>query len=114
MPGFRVAKKAAAIHDADPSVEGLILLKHGIFTFGHSALEAYEGMIEMVSLAEARLRRGRKAVFATTQLPPRAAAVAEVAPIVGGTASREDENIEGALRRPVSASRTATATPNYA
>src|SRR5216684_392041 len=45
MPGFRLAKQAAAIHDADPGVEGLILLKHGIFTFGHSAREAYERMI---------------------------------------------------------------------
>src|SRR2546421_5751697 len=96
MPGFRLAKKAAAIHDVDPSVEGLILLKHGIFTFGHTAREAYERMIEMVSLAEARLRRGRKAVFATAQLPQRAASVAEVAPIVRGACSRKDEKIEGA------------------
>ena len=41
-------------------VEGLILLKHGIFTFGADAREAYERMIEMVTLAEERLKRGRK------------------------------------------------------
>src|SRR6266516_3350120 len=57
MPGFRLAKKAAEIKDADPKVEGLVLLKHGIFTFGDTAREAYERMIEMVSLAQARLRR---------------------------------------------------------
>jgi rhamnulose-1-phosphate aldolase/alcohol dehydrogenase len=113
MPGFRLAKQAAAIHDADPSVEGLILLKHGIFTFGHSAREAYERMIEMVSLAEARLRRGRKAVFATAQLPQRAAALAEVAPIVRGACSRKDEKIEGAHRRPVLEFRTGPAILNY-
>ena len=44
----------------DPSVEGLILHKHGIFTFGADAREAYERMIEHVTLAEERLKRGRK------------------------------------------------------
>src|SRR5215468_2554724 len=34
MPGFQLAKKAAEIFDDDPAVEGLVLLKHGIFTFG--------------------------------------------------------------------------------
>src|SRR5436309_1633787 len=99
MPGFRLAKRAAAIHDANPNVEGLLLLKHGIFTFGQTARESYERMIEMVSLAEARLRRGRKAVFATAQLPQRVASLAEAAPIVRGACSRKDEKVEGAYRR---------------
>ena len=34
MPGFGLAKAAAEVFDADPEVEGLILDKHGIFTFG--------------------------------------------------------------------------------
>ena len=42
MPGFALAKKAAEIYEADPKVEGLILLKHGIFTLGRDAREAYE------------------------------------------------------------------------
>src|SRR6266516_1887831 len=99
MPGFGLAKKAAEIHDVDPKIEGLILLKHGIFTFGASAREAYERMIEMVSLAEARVRRGRKAVFATAQRPQRTATLAEVAPIVRGVCSLKDANVEGAYRR---------------
>ena len=37
------------------AVEGLVLLKHGIFTFGSNAEEAYERMISAVSLAEERL-----------------------------------------------------------
>ncbi len=74
MPGFGLAKKAAEIYDAAPAVEGLILLKHGIFTFGASAREAYERMIEMVTLAEERLKRNRKAVFATAQVPQQIAA----------------------------------------
>ena len=34
MPGFALAKTAAEMFEADPAVEGLMLLKHGIFTFG--------------------------------------------------------------------------------
>ena len=64
-----IGHEAAEVFEQDPSVEGLILHKHGIFTFGESAREAYERMIEMVSAAEAALRRGRRAVFATAQLP---------------------------------------------
>jgi rhamnose utilization protein RhaD (predicted bifunctional aldolase and dehydrogenase)/NAD(P)-dependent dehydrogenase (short-subunit alcohol dehydrogenase family) len=113
MPGFGLAKKAAEIHDADPNVEGLLLLKHGIFTFAQTAREAYERMIEMVSLAEARLRRGRKAVFATIQLPQRIAALAEVAPIVRGACSRKHETIEGAYWRPVLEFRASPAILDY-
>ena len=54
MPGFALAKACAATHAGDPSIEGLILLKHGIFTFGETAEEAYERMIAAVSKAEAR------------------------------------------------------------
>src|SRR5246127_816100 len=63
MPGFALAKLAAEVYEAAPAVEGLILHKHGIFTFGETAQEAYERMIEMVTRAEERLGRNRAAVF---------------------------------------------------
>src|SRR5712692_1285261 len=81
MPGFALAKKAAEIHERDPRVEGLILLKHGIFTLGATAREAYERMIAMVTLAEERLTRGRRHVFAAAALPSAIAPVSEVAPM---------------------------------
>ena len=37
MPGFGLAKAAALAFERDPSVEGLILVKHGIFSFGADA-----------------------------------------------------------------------------
>ena len=84
MPGFLLAKKAAEVFEADPGVEGLTLLKHGVFSFGADAREAYERMIAIVSLAEERLQRGRKSVFASAALPSPIAALAEVAPILRG------------------------------
>src|SRR5262249_15388634 len=59
MPGSALAKKSAEVFEQNSAAEGLILHKHGIFTFGASAREAYERMIEMVSRAEARLRQNR-------------------------------------------------------
>ncbi|MEX0840947.1 MAG: bifunctional aldolase/short-chain dehydrogenase [Xanthobacteraceae bacterium] len=113
MPGFGLAKKAAEVFDAAPKVEGLILHKHGIFTFGADAREAYERMIEMVTLAENRLKRGRKAVFATAQLPQRMAALAEVAPILRGASSLKDDKVEGAWRRLILEFRTGDAILNF-
>jgi rhamnose utilization protein RhaD (predicted bifunctional aldolase and dehydrogenase)/NAD(P)-dependent dehydrogenase (short-subunit alcohol dehydrogenase family) len=99
MPGFALAKKAAEVFEAAPGVEGLILHKHGIFTFGADARQAYERMIAMVTLAENRLRTNRKAVFVTAQLPQRLAALAEVAPVVRGACALPDDTVPGAWRR---------------
>src|SRR5882762_7887778 len=52
IPGFTLAKAAADVFDANPKVEGLILPRHGIFTFAEDAKTAYEKMIEFVSMAE--------------------------------------------------------------
>jgi rhamnose utilization protein RhaD (predicted bifunctional aldolase and dehydrogenase)/NAD(P)-dependent dehydrogenase (short-subunit alcohol dehydrogenase family) len=98
-PGFGLAKAAADSLDAEPKVEGLLLDKHGIFTFGDTAREAYERMIEMVTLAEARLQRSRKAVFASAPLPQNVATVTEVAPILRGACSGAERPVEGAWRR---------------
>ena len=84
MPGFALAKAAADVFDQDPTVEGLILLNHGIFTFGSTARESYERMITAVTVAEARLARRRKRVFARARLPRSIIPVTEVAPIVRG------------------------------
>src|SRR3984957_11927454 len=97
IPGFALAKTAAEVYEAMPAAIGLILHKHGIFTFGASAEEAYEHMIEMVSLAEARLQRGRRAVFATAQLPQGLLPLADAAPIVRGACALKDAG--GAHRR---------------
>ena len=113
MPGFALAKRTADIYDATPDVEALILHKHGIFTFGASARECYERMIELVTLAEERLQRGRKAVFTTAQLPQQVATVSEVAPILRGACSLKDEKIDGAYRRLILEFRATPAILNF-
>jgi rhamnose utilization protein RhaD (predicted bifunctional aldolase and dehydrogenase)/NAD(P)-dependent dehydrogenase (short-subunit alcohol dehydrogenase family) len=113
MPGFALAKLAADVYDVKPDVEGLILHKHGIFSFGESAREAYERMIALVTLAEERLRRDRKSVFVTAQLPQAIAPVTAVAPILRGACSRKDAKIEGAWRRLILDFRTGPEIMNF-
>ncbi|MGV1015101.1 MAG: class II aldolase, partial [Methyloceanibacter sp.] len=93
-PGFGLAKAAADVFEQKPDVEGLILHKHGIFTFGATAREAYERMIEMVSLAESRLRQGRPIVFPARKIASAVAAAAEIAPILRGACAIRRDNAE--------------------
>jgi rhamnose utilization protein RhaD (predicted bifunctional aldolase and dehydrogenase)/NAD(P)-dependent dehydrogenase (short-subunit alcohol dehydrogenase family) len=113
MPGFALAKIAADVFDAKPDVEGLILHKHGIFTLGDSARDAYERMIALVTLAEERLARNRKAVFVTAQLPQAVAPIGAVAPLLRGACSRKDANNEGAWRRLILDFRTGPGIMNF-
>ena len=57
MPGFDLAKLAAEVHEARPGVHGLVLLNHGVFSFGEDAKESYERMIALVGAAQAFIDR---------------------------------------------------------
>ncbi len=46
MPGFKLAKIAAEVYEANTDVEGLLLLNHGHFTFGATAQETYERTVD--------------------------------------------------------------------
>ncbi|HEV8679886.1 MAG TPA: bifunctional aldolase/short-chain dehydrogenase [Stellaceae bacterium] len=112
MPGFLLAKAAAEIFETDPAVEGLVLVKHGVFSFGDSAREAYERMIAIVSEAEERLKRSRRSVFAAARLPVLADA-AEVAPILRGLCALPDPAIPGLYKRFVLDHRNGPAVLNF-
>jgi len=112
-PGFGLAKAASQVFDRDSAVEGLILEKHGVFTFGATAREAYERMIGLVTRAEERLARNRKAVFVSANLPANIAPPEAVAPIVRGACSIRDDGAEGAYRRLILEFRTSPAILNF-
>ena len=78
-------RRRREVFDANPKVGGLILDKHGIFTFGADAREAYERMIEMVTLAEARAEAGPQVrVRLGARCRSALAPLAAVAPILRG------------------------------
>lgn len=112
MPGFGLAKKCAEVFEQNPKVEGLMLDRHGIFTFGESAHEAYERMIELVTLAEQRLQKNRKSL-SPAKLPAKIAPLHAVAPIVRGACSLRDAFGEGAHQRPIMEFRTSDAILDF-
>lgn len=59
MPGFELAKVCARKFKAEakPSTTGIVLLKHGLFSFGATAEESYGRMISLVERAENYLRK---------------------------------------------------------
>ncbi|MBF0164038.1 MAG: bifunctional aldolase/short-chain dehydrogenase [Magnetococcales bacterium] len=61
-PGFELAKAVAALHAAHPGCKGMVLMKHGLVTWGASAKESYEATIELVSRAENHIAQISKPV----------------------------------------------------
>ncbi|MCH7505212.1 class II aldolase/adducin family protein [PVC group bacterium] len=62
MPGFILAKK---VYELTKNIhwenyEGMILLNHGVFTWGKSAKTSYDAMIQIVSKAENYLKKNRR------------------------------------------------------
>jgi rhamnose utilization protein RhaD (predicted bifunctional aldolase and dehydrogenase)/NAD(P)-dependent dehydrogenase (short-subunit alcohol dehydrogenase family) len=86
MPGFQLAKTAAAAFERDPTVQGLLLAKHGIFTMAETARGAYELMIEMVTLMERHVSaHGRERPgFQPIALPANPAPAEAILPVLRG------------------------------
>jgi NAD(P)-dependent dehydrogenase (short-subunit alcohol dehydrogenase family) len=83
MPGFDLARAAGDARDAHPDAEGMILLKHGVFSFGPTARESYERMIALVTAAEDYIARRPRLAPRPVALPSEPDA-AEVLPRLRG------------------------------
>ncbi len=83
MPGFALSKLAAEVQEAHPEAEGLLLLRHGLFTWGATARESYERHIDAVRRAEAYIEGRRAAVAVPREAPPPLDFV-KVAPLLRG------------------------------
>ncbi|HEU4384722.1 MAG TPA: bifunctional aldolase/short-chain dehydrogenase [Anaeromyxobacteraceae bacterium] len=84
MPGFDLARAVAERfpREAGPRTAGMVLMHHGIFSFGSTARESYQRMIALVTRAEDHLA-ARKAWSLPAPPPPpppaeRRAAIAEL------------------------------------
>jgi rhamnose utilization protein RhaD (predicted bifunctional aldolase and dehydrogenase)/NAD(P)-dependent dehydrogenase (short-subunit alcohol dehydrogenase family) len=88
IPGFDLAQFCAKEfkRQGNAATVGMVLLNHGIFSFGESARESYERMIELVTLAEKYLESKRAWAVAPKDSTP-------------GTV---DANAQAALRRKLS------------
>ncbi|HXI13220.1 MAG TPA: bifunctional rhamnulose-1-phosphate aldolase/short-chain dehydrogenase [Thermoanaerobaculia bacterium] len=61
-PGFALSRLVGLAYEEQPGAVGLILMNHGLITWGDSPREAYDSHIELVSRAEEFIWRSRKVV----------------------------------------------------
>ena len=100
-PGFQLAKATAAAFEANPQARGMVWMNHGLLTWGDTARESYEAMIELVTRAEAYLsRKGTKPLKVSS---PTAVEMAEerairVAPVLRGLLARPEQDPEKPFR----------------
>lgn len=128
MPGFDLARECARrfAAEAGPQTIGMVLLNHGIFTFGATARESYERMIGLVSRAEQYLvKKNAWSLSWPAQQPPPPSLRADLAKLrrqlseLSGApmivATRSDEKYLAFARRPDVARRAqqGPATPDH-
>jgi rhamnose utilization protein RhaD (predicted bifunctional aldolase and dehydrogenase)/NAD(P)-dependent dehydrogenase (short-subunit alcohol dehydrogenase family) len=85
MPGFELARVCAREYarQAHGGTVGMVLLKHGIFTFGDNARQSYERMIALVGRAQAYLQaRGARPSAAASNPSTRSAPGNVAAPTI--------------------------------
>jgi rhamnose utilization protein RhaD (predicted bifunctional aldolase and dehydrogenase)/NAD(P)-dependent dehydrogenase (short-subunit alcohol dehydrogenase family) len=71
MPGFALAALAADLCDKHPAAQGMLLGRHGLFTWGATAKESYDRHIDAVTLAEQFIASRRKPVAQGAAPPAR-------------------------------------------
>ncbi|MFS6828507.1 bifunctional aldolase/short-chain dehydrogenase [Cyanobium sp. ATX-6F1] len=95
MPGFALAKAAAEAYEAAAAraaeqgleLEGMVLLQHGLFSFGSTAKQSYERMIALVGEAERALGQVERSFQPLPLLSP-AAPAAALLPLLRGALGR--------------------------
>ena len=104
-PGFKLALEALAALEAQPRALGMVWAHHGVVTWGDTARESYEAMIDLVSRAERFLAARQAAPGARLSQPPGGsegpARLARVMPVVRGLLAERTNDCDRPFRRVV-------------
>lgn len=87
VPGFELAKAVADLYQSNPAVEGVVLIKHGLVTFGDDSRISYRRHIEIVTACEKYIDQrgaGRHLTVSCEFLAGAAELAALAAPILRG------------------------------
>jgi rhamnose utilization protein RhaD (predicted bifunctional aldolase and dehydrogenase)/NAD(P)-dependent dehydrogenase (short-subunit alcohol dehydrogenase family) len=101
--GFPLAKGVFDFYENSRDLEAIVVLNHGIFTFGDDARSSYERMIGYVSKAESYIRKkakGKILTLSSKRVPPSrdpGAAVSRICQVLRGACAHRRP--EGGLRR---------------
>jgi len=102
MPGFQLAKLAGEMFEGKRDADGMVLLKHGLFTFATDARASYERNIEYVDRAETFLRArsaGRVAPAPAGEPGAARARMSQIAPVLRGLLAAPSGNPDQPHRR---------------
>jgi rhamnulose-1-phosphate aldolase/alcohol dehydrogenase len=106
-PGFTLAQEALSVFERRPEVAGLVLMHHGLFTFGETAEESYRRHIELVDRAARFLeQRAGASIPVAIDRDGAAARATRLAPLLRGALAQR--GAEGAIRRCVLSWRRST------
>ncbi len=95
--GLALARRAAELARTRPEFTGLVVLQHGVFTWGETAREAYEGMLAIVAACQKLVvQRGGPGRL----VPSRFDLIGEDADEVEGAAALLGPTLRGALATP--------------
>ncbi len=103
-PGLSLATAVANLCDSQPDLVGVVLMKHGLVTFGPDAQSSYEAHIDIVDRCETFIRQRTKGKslsvnFTCEQKPDDI--VAKIAPTVRGLLSTKSDKIDQLFVRPI-------------
>ena len=69
-PGFKLSKLVGLAVKESPNLDGVVLMNHGLFTWGSDTKEAYDKHISLVTQAEEYIAKGRTSVFGAVKPSP--------------------------------------------
>jgi rhamnulose-1-phosphate aldolase/alcohol dehydrogenase len=100
LPGFKLSKQVGLLAQQHPEAEALILMNHGLITWGRDPQEAYNTHIRLVTEAEDFVKGKRQAQPPVSEpivaAPARPAIAPEtIAPVLRGLLSKEKPVILG-------------------
>jgi len=104
IAGFQLAKQVGAAVERHPETRAMVWMRHGIVTWGETARESYERMIELVSRAEDYLERRAQhplQVSSRTSLETARQRLQQVAPIARGLLAVPTGDPDWPIRRVV-------------
>jgi len=102
-PGFELAKATAEAYRGAPGSKGIVWLRHGVMTWGKTARESYERMIEAVDRAERFLesKRGGSVEVTGQELDAAWERYRRLVPVIRGLLARPTGNPDRPMRPPV-------------
>jgi len=104
LPGFDLARAAADAFDAQPGAKGMVLMHHGLLTWGETAQQSYGRTIELVSRAEQFLAAEKTQRIVAAQAPDAQAAqerYRKLAPVLRGQLSVPTKDPDRPYRQPI-------------